>query len=71
MSHTRLEDLAAIHNTIEGLEKMQEYLKDRLSIAIHNEKELREALEQEVARSKSLEEQLCQEREENASFKGN
>lgn len=70
MSHCRLEDLTAIQNTVEGLEKVQAYLQDRLSSAIENEKELRQALNEETERSKELEELLRQEKEKNECFKG-
>lgn len=70
MSHCRLKDLTAIQNTVEGLEKMQEFLKEQLSIAIQNEKHLRKTLDEEIERSKDLEELLRQEKEKNDCFKG-
>lgn len=70
MSQFNLEEITSIQNTVEGLEKMQEYFKERLSTALQNEKELRQALHEEIEHSKDLEELWRQEKEKNDCFKG-
>lgn len=70
MSQFNLEEITSIQNTVEGLEKMQDYFKERLSTALQNEKELRQALHEEIEHSKDLEELWRQEKEKNDCFKG-